>query len=113
MLWPCGMTVRVAVVSSVWACVPFKLFLKISSTPMPPRLTAPVSVTVGPGLFSQPDVDSDVWTCTGVVKLVLTVVSPWAIDARPSPAKRIAVIAIFFKVFSAAAALSGYFIQEI
>jgi len=74
MLWPCGMTVALAVDSTVCVCVPITLFSNRSLTPTPPRDNAPCRVIVGPGELLQPEVDIDVWTLTGVSKVVLTVV---------------------------------------
>jgi len=68
------MTVALAVDSTVCVCVPITLFSNRSLTPTPPRDNAPCRVIVGPGELLQPEVDIDVWTLTGVSKVVLTVV---------------------------------------
>ena len=74
MLIPCGMTVALAVDSTVCVCVPITLFSNKSLTPTPPRESAPCNVIVGPGELLHPEVDTDVWTFTGVSKVALTVV---------------------------------------
>src|SRR6266480_5772210 len=83
MLWPCGMTVALAVDSTVCVCVPITLFSNRSLTPIPPRDNAPCRVIVGPGELLQPEVDIDVWTLTGVSKVALTVVVACATESRP------------------------------
>src|SRR2546426_3901614 len=99
-LWPAGITVAVAVDSTVNVWVPARLFSNRSWTPIPPTVIAPWRVICGPGELSQPDVVMEVWTCTGVWKVVLAVVVvAWATLVMPRTASTSATIAVFFNIF--------------
>src|SRR6266487_785351 len=100
MLWPCGMTVALAVDSTVCVCVPLTLFSNRSLTPIPPRDNAPCRVMVGPGELLQPEDEMEVWMFTGVEKLALTVVDAWAIEASPRLRRTTSAPTIFFMGFS-------------
>src|SRR6266700_1509483 len=96
---PAGMTVAVAVDSTVKVWVPVRLFSNSSWTATPPCLIAPCRVICGLGELSQPEVVIEVWTCTGVWKVALAVVVAWATPATPRTASTSATIAVFFIMF--------------
>src|SRR2546422_2073937 len=98
-LWPAGITVAVAVDSTVNVWVPARLFSNRSWTPIPPMVIAPWRVICGPGELSQPDVVIVVWTFTGVWKVVLAVVVAWATLVMPRMAITSAAIVVFFNMF--------------
>src|SRR6266699_1422122 len=109
MLIPCGMTVALAVDSTVYVCVPITLFSNRSLTPIPPSDKAPCNVMVGPGELLQPEVDIDVWTLTGVSKVALTVVAACATESRPRQTRTIEAPNSFFIRFSHAQYLTLLF----
>src|SRR5436309_3198570 len=53
MVCPAGCSARSTCLSKVVSCVPFRLLLKLISTPKPPSAATPSSVMFGPGLLLQ------------------------------------------------------------
>src|SRR5439155_1137501 len=66
-----GMTVTSTVWPSVNVWVPFMLFVKVISTPYPPRKEPPENVMRGPGLLLQSYAEKSAEMETGIGRLVL------------------------------------------
>src|SRR6266480_1608345 len=62
---PAGCSAISTCLSTVYSCVPFRLLLKIISTPNPPRAARPSTVMFGPGWLLQSVIVRAAFTLTG------------------------------------------------
>src|SRR5436190_15508027 len=63
--FPAGCSAISTCLSTVYSCVPFRLLLKVISTPKPPSAARPSSVMFGPGLLLQSVTVRAAFTLTG------------------------------------------------
>src|SRR5439155_11039152 len=63
--WPAGCSAISTCLSTVYSCVPFRLLLKVISTPNPPSAARPSSVMFGPGWLLQSVTVRAAFTLTG------------------------------------------------
>src|SRR5437773_6942122 len=68
---PAGCSDKSTTLSAVYSCVPFRLLLKVISTPNPPNAAAPLSVVRGPGLLLQSTASRSAFTLIGISRSVM------------------------------------------